>query len=51
LLSRFESLKRIHVSLDAFTVEDGIMMPTMKLRWKNAYNKFKKERQAASPNN
>jgi long-chain acyl-CoA synthetase len=36
LLSRFESLKRIHVSLDVFTVEDGTMTPSMKLRRKDA---------------
>ncbi|KAJ7093232.1 hypothetical protein C8R44DRAFT_815926 [Mycena epipterygia] len=42
-LKGFESLKRIHVSLNAFTVEDGTMTPTMKLRRKDAYNKFKAE--------
>ncbi|KAJ7492913.1 hypothetical protein B0H11DRAFT_2396137 [Mycena galericulata] len=40
-LKGFESLKRIHVSLDAFSVEDGTMTPTFKVRRKDAYNKFK----------
>jgi hypothetical protein len=37
LLSRIESLKRIQVSLtlDAFTVEDGTVTSTMKLRRKD----------------
>jgi long-chain acyl-CoA synthetase len=43
LFPRFESLKRIHVSLDPFTVEDNTMTPTMKLRRKDAYKKFKAE--------
>ncbi|KAJ7929234.1 hypothetical protein B0H13DRAFT_1703325 [Mycena leptocephala] len=42
-LRGFESLKRIHVSLDPFTVEDNTMTPTMKLRRKDAYKKFKAE--------
>jgi long-chain acyl-CoA synthetase len=40
---RFENVKRIHVSLNAFTVEDNTMTPTMKIRRKDAYNKFKRE--------
>lgn len=31
------------MSLDAFSVEDGTMTPTLKLRRKDAYNKFKTE--------
>jgi long-chain acyl-CoA synthetase len=42
-LRRFETIKRIHLSLDAFTVENGTMTPTMKIRRKDAYNKFKTE--------
>ncbi|KAJ7349209.1 long-chain-fatty-acid-CoA ligase [Mycena albidolilacea] len=42
-LKGFESLKRIHVSLDPFGTEDNTMTPTMKIRRKDAYNKFKKE--------
>jgi long-chain acyl-CoA synthetase len=36
-------IKRIHLSFDAFTVEDGTMTPTMKIRRKDAYKKFKSE--------
>ncbi|KAF8184890.1 hypothetical protein K438DRAFT_1837051 [Mycena galopus ATCC 62051] len=42
-LKGFESLKRIHVSLDPFSTADNTMTPTMKIRRKDAYNKFKKE--------
>jgi len=42
-LKGFENVKRIHVSLNAFTVEDNTMTPTMKIRRKDAYNKFKTE--------
>ncbi|KAJ7074261.1 long-chain-fatty-acid-CoA ligase [Mycena amicta] len=42
-LKGFERIKRIHVSFDPFTVEDGTLTPTFKLRRKDAYNKFKKE--------
>lgn len=41
--SSFEIPKRIHISMDAFTVENGTMTPTMKLRRKDAYNKYKTE--------
>lgn len=36
-------VKRIHLSLDAFTVENGTLTPTMKIRRKDAYNKYKSE--------
>jgi len=42
-LKSFETIKRIHVSLDPFTVENGCMTPTLKLKRKDAYNKFKAE--------
>lgn len=42
-LKGFEMVKRIHMSLDAFSVEDGTLTPTLKLRRKDAYNKFRKE--------
>ncbi|KAJ6618362.1 hypothetical protein B0H10DRAFT_1947722 [Mycena sp. CBHHK59/15] len=42
-LKGFETLKRIHISLDAFSVDDATMTPTMKVRRKDAYNKFKTE--------
>ncbi|KAF7311555.1 Long chain acyl-CoA synthetase 7, peroxisomal [Mycena kentingensis (nom. inval.)] len=42
-LKGFEKIKNIHISFDPFTVEEGTMTPTLKLRRKDAYNKFKKE--------
>ncbi|CAK5264705.1 unnamed protein product [Mycena citricolor] len=42
-LKGFETVKRIHLTLDMFTVEEGTMTPTMKLRRKDAYNKFQTE--------
>ncbi|KAJ6500495.1 hypothetical protein C8R45DRAFT_1051694 [Mycena sanguinolenta] len=42
-LRGFESIKRVHLSLDPFSTEDNTMTPTMKIRRKDAYNKFKKE--------
>ncbi|KAJ7261335.1 hypothetical protein B0H12DRAFT_1106331 [Mycena haematopus] len=42
-LKGFESLKRIHITLDPFSTDDNTMTPTMKIRRKDAYNKFKKE--------
>ncbi|KAG6874279.1 hypothetical protein C0995_001504 [Termitomyces sp. Mi166 len=38
-----ETIKKIHLSLDGFSVEDGTLTPTMKIRRKDAYNKFKRE--------
>lgn len=42
-LFRFETIRRIHLSLNAFTVENGTMTPTLKIRRKDAYVKFKTE--------
>ncbi|THH33861.1 hypothetical protein EUX98_g219 [Antrodiella citrinella] len=42
-LRGFEQIKRLHVSLDPFTVENNCLTPTLKLRRKDAYNKFKTE--------
>ncbi|KAH8829531.1 hypothetical protein DL96DRAFT_1060775 [Flagelloscypha sp. PMI_526] len=42
-LKGFEMLKRIHVSLNQFSVEDNTLTPTFKIKRKDAYNKFKKE--------
>ncbi|TCD63627.1 hypothetical protein EIP91_005178 [Steccherinum ochraceum] len=42
-LKGFEQIKRIHVSMDPFTVENNCLTPTLKLRRKDAYNKFKTE--------
>lgn len=36
-------VKRIHLSLDPFTVEDGTLTPTLKIRRKDAFKKFEKE--------
>lgn len=43
LLYRFEVVKRVHLSLDPFTVENNTLTPTMKIRRKDAYKKFKVE--------
>ncbi|KAF9262150.1 long-chain-fatty-acid-CoA ligase [Marasmius fiardii PR-910] len=40
-LKGFETIKRIHLTTDPFTVEDGTLTPTMKIRRKDAYNKHK----------
>lgn len=42
-LKGFEVVKRLHLSLDPFTVENNTLTPTMKIRRKDAYNKFKVE--------
>lgn len=42
-LKGFEMVKRIHLSLDPFTVEDNTLTPTLKLRRKDAFNKYKAE--------
>ncbi|KAG6335217.1 hypothetical protein ID866_3862 [Astraeus odoratus] len=42
-LAGFEFVKRIHVTMDPFTVEDNTLTPTLKLRRSDAYVKFKKE--------
>ncbi|KAF8136104.1 hypothetical protein EV363DRAFT_1541981 [Boletus edulis] len=39
----FEFVKRIHLSMDPFTVEDNTLTPTFKLRRKDAYAKHKAE--------
>jgi len=36
-------IKRVHLSLNAFTVENNTMTPTLKIRRKDAYNLYKKE--------
>ncbi|KZT11408.1 acetyl-CoA synthetase-like protein [Laetiporus sulphureus 93-53] len=42
-LRGFEMIKRIHLTLDPFTVENGCLTPTFKVRRKETYNKFKRE--------
>ncbi|KIM57625.1 hypothetical protein SCLCIDRAFT_1219315 [Scleroderma citrinum Foug A] len=42
-LAGFEMIKRIHLTMDPFTVEENTLTPTFKLRRRDAYAKFKKE--------
>ena len=40
---RFETIKRIHLTLEPFTVENGTLTPTFKIRRKDAYTLHKKD--------
>ncbi|KAA1474866.1 acetyl-CoA synthetase-like protein [Dentipellis sp. KUC8613] len=40
-LKGFEMVKRIHLTMDPFSVEDNTMTPTLKIRRKDAYQKHK----------
>ncbi|KAH9890055.1 acetyl-CoA synthetase-like protein [Cubamyces lactineus] len=40
-LKGFEKIKRIHLTLDGFTVENNCLTPTLKIRRKETYEKFK----------
>jgi len=40
-LKGFEQLKRIHLSLDPFSIDDNTLTPTLKLRRRDAYAKYK----------
>ncbi|KAI0755282.1 long-chain-fatty-acid-CoA ligase [Daedaleopsis nitida] len=40
-LKGFERIKRVHLTLDAFTVENNCLTPTLKIRRKETYEKFK----------
>ncbi|KAF9228645.1 long-chain-fatty-acid-CoA ligase [Gyrodon lividus] len=42
-LAGFEFVKRIYLSMDPFTIDDNTLTPTLKLRRKDAYAKFKTE--------
>lgn len=42
-LKGFETIKRIHLSMDPFTVDNGTLTPTLKIRRKDAYSKYKAE--------
>ncbi|KAI6150965.1 long-chain-fatty-acid-CoA ligase [Pisolithus tinctorius] len=42
-LAGFEFIKRIHVTMDPFTIEENTLTPTLKLRRRDAYAKFKRE--------
>lgn len=39
-LTSFEQIRRIHIQADPFTVENGFLTPTMKLKRKNIYHEF-----------
>jgi len=42
-LKGFEQLKRIHLSLDPFSIDDNTLTPTLKVRRRDAYSKYKVE--------
>ncbi|KIN94479.1 hypothetical protein M404DRAFT_380937 [Pisolithus tinctorius Marx 270] len=42
-LAGFEFIKRIHITMDPFTIEENTLTPTLKLRRRDAYAKFKRE--------
>jgi len=42
-LKGFETVKRLHLTTDAFTIENGILTPTYKVRRRDAYKKYKEE--------
>jgi len=42
-LKGFETIKRLHLSLTPFSVDNNTLTPTMKIRRKDAYNLYKKE--------
>ncbi|KAF8630423.1 hypothetical protein AX15_002971 [Amanita polypyramis BW_CC] len=41
LLKGFETVKRIHLTLEAFSVENGTLTPTLKIKRKQAYDMYK----------
>ncbi|KAF7975311.1 hypothetical protein HWV62_10094 [Athelia sp. TMB] len=42
-LKGFETIRRIHISLEPFSVDNNTMTPTMKIRRKDAQNMYKSE--------
>jgi long-chain acyl-CoA synthetase len=40
---RFETIKRLHLTLELFSTDNGTMTPTMKIRRKDAYKLYKTE--------
>lgn len=45
-LAGFETIKRLHISLDPFSIEDNTLTPTFKVRRKDAFAKYATELQA-----
>jgi len=46
LVYRFETIKRIHLSLKPFSIEENTLTPTLKVRRRDAFAKYSKELQA-----
>ncbi|KII88699.1 hypothetical protein PLICRDRAFT_41910 [Plicaturopsis crispa FD-325 SS-3] len=42
-LKGFETIKRIHITLEPFSIENGTLTPTFKVRRKDAYARYKAE--------
>jgi long-chain acyl-CoA synthetase len=42
-ICRFEMVKRVHVSMEPFSVANGTLTPTFKLKRKDAYAMYKAE--------
>lgn len=42
-LKGFEMIKRVHISNDLLTVDNGCLTPTLKIKRKDVYNKYKQE--------
>ncbi|TDL27290.1 acetyl-CoA synthetase-like protein [Rickenella mellea] len=45
-LKGFETVKKIHIELEPFSPENGLLTPTLKLRRRDAYEKYKAELEA-----
>lgn len=40
---RFEMVKKVHLTLEPFSVEDNTLTPTFKVRRKDVHQKYKRE--------